>query len=68
MFEDLKSNNARSPVRRARVQASKLRSRLPAEPKILTIVGDESKRKGTDRLTSHQIDQIIEKARATKKH
>jgi len=67
MFEDLKSKEARSPARRARIQTSKLRSRLPAEPNVLTIVGKESKRKGTDRLTSQQIDRIIRKARATKK-
>src|SRR5437667_12745694 len=29
------------------------------EPEVLTIIGEESKAKGTDVLTSHQIDRII---------
>jgi hypothetical protein len=29
------------------------------EPEVLTIVGRESQRNGTDRLTERQIDQII---------
>jgi prevent-host-death family protein len=34
------------------------------EPEVLRIIGEESKRKGTDALTSRQIDQIIKTTRA----
>lgn len=34
------------------------------EPEVLRIIGEESKRKGTDKLTSRQIDQAIKAARA----
>jgi len=37
------------------------------EPEILKIVGEESRRNGTDRLTSRQIDQLIKSTRARKK-
>lgn len=37
------------------------------EPEILRIIGEESKRNGTDKLTSRQIDAIIKKARAEKR-
>lgn len=37
------------------------------EPEILRIIGEESKRKGTDTLTSSQIDQAIKKTRARKR-
>ena len=36
------------------------------EPEILKAIGEESKRKGTDALSSRQIDRIIEVARAKK--
>lgn len=36
------------------------------EPKVLRVIGEESKRKGTDKLTSQQIDQVIKSARAAK--
>ena len=36
------------------------------EPEVLAIIGRESKRKGTDSLTSRQIDRIIKAARALK--
>jgi len=36
------------------------------EPEILKAIGEESKRKGTDALSSRQIDRIIEAARAKK--
>lgn len=36
------------------------------EPEVLAILGRESKRKGTDSLTSRQIDRIIKAARALK--
>lgn len=37
------------------------------EPEILRVLGQESKRKGTNRLTSRQIDRIIAKARTRKR-
>lgn len=36
------------------------------EPEALRVIGEESKRKGTDRLTSREIDQEIKAARAYK--
>ena len=36
------------------------------EPEVLRILGEESRRNGTDSLTSQQIDQIIKVARAKK--
>jgi prevent-host-death family protein len=36
------------------------------EPEVLKVIGDESKRNGTDKLTSRQIDQIIKDTRAQK--
>jgi hypothetical protein len=41
-----------------------LRKRLaPHEKEILKAIGEESKQKGTNTLTSRQIDRIIMKAR-----
>ncbi|MGC1872832.1 MAG: type II toxin-antitoxin system Phd/YefM family antitoxin [Acidobacteriaceae bacterium] len=37
------------------------------EPEVLRIIGEESRRKGTNALTSRQIDQVIESTRAQKK-
>ena len=34
------------------------------EPEVLKIVGEESKRNGTDSLTSRQIDRIVKASRA----
>jgi hypothetical protein len=34
------------------------------EPDILRVIGEESQRKGTDKLTSRHIDQAIKAARA----
>jgi hypothetical protein len=34
------------------------------EPEVLKAIGEESRRKGTDKLTSRQIDQAIKAARA----
>src|SRR3974390_3432979 len=34
------------------------------EPDVLRIIGEESQRNGTDKLTSRQIDQVIKAARA----
>ena len=36
------------------------------EPEVLRLIGEESKRKGTDKLTSRQIDQVIKAARTQK--
>lgn len=36
------------------------------EPEVLTLIGQESKRKGTDKLTSRQIDHVIQATRAQK--
>lgn len=36
------------------------------EPGVLALLGEESKRNGTDRLTSRQIDSIIRATRAKK--
>ncbi len=36
------------------------------EPEVLRVIGEESRRKGTDKLTSRQIDQEIKAARAEK--
>lgn len=38
-----------------------------AEPEILKVIGEESKRKGTASLSSRQIDRAIREARAQKK-
>jgi prevent-host-death family protein len=37
------------------------------EPEVLRAIGEESQRKGTDKLTSRQIDQIIKATRAQKR-
>lgn len=37
------------------------------EPEVLKVIGEESQRKGTDALTSRQIDEVIKAARAMKK-
>jgi prevent-host-death family protein len=36
------------------------------EPEILRVLGVESKRQGTDKLTSRQIDKVINAARRSK--
>ena len=36
------------------------------EPEVLKVLGEESKRKRTDKLTSRQIDLVIKAARAQK--
>jgi prevent-host-death family protein len=36
------------------------------EPEVLRIIGEESQRKGTDKLSSRQIDQVIKATRAQK--
>lgn len=36
------------------------------EPEVLKAIGEESKRKGTNTLTSRQIDRVIQAARAKK--
>jgi prevent-host-death family protein len=37
------------------------------EPEVLRIIGEESERKGTSKLTARQIDQVIKKSRVQKK-
>ena len=37
------------------------------EPRVLRMIGEESKRKGTNALTSQEIDRIIKATRATGK-
>jgi prevent-host-death family protein len=37
------------------------------EPEVLRIIGEESKRNGTNSLTSRKIDQVIKATRAQKK-
>ena len=37
------------------------------EPEVLRIIGEESKRNGTNAITSRQIDRVINKVRAEKK-
>jgi hypothetical protein len=36
------------------------------EPKVLKVIGEESERNGTSKLTSRQIDRIIKAARSLK--
>src|SRR5215472_5575966 len=36
------------------------------EPEVLRVIGEESKRKGTGKLTSRQIDQVVKSARTEK--
>jgi len=36
------------------------------EPEVLRAIGEESRRKGTAKLTARQIDQVIKAARAEK--
>lgn len=37
------------------------------EPEVLRVIGEESRRKGTNKLTSRQIDRVIHKVRARKR-
>ena len=37
------------------------------EPEVLRLIGEESRRKGTDKLTSRDIDQEIKAVRAAKR-
>jgi len=37
------------------------------EPEVLRIIGEESQRKGTDKLTSREIEQEIKAARVAKR-
>jgi hypothetical protein len=43
-----------------------VRSATP-EPEILRIIGEESKRRGTDKLSSREIDQEIKAVRSAKR-
>jgi prevent-host-death family protein len=37
------------------------------EPEVLRVIGEESKSKGTDKLSSREIDKVIKAARAEQK-
>ena len=37
------------------------------EPEVLRIIGEVSKRNGTDKMTSREIDEVIKEARAEKR-
>ena len=37
------------------------------EPEVLRVIGEESRRKGTDKLSSAQIDRVIKAARLRKR-
>lgn len=37
------------------------------EPEVLRAIGEESRSKGTDKLTSRQVDQIVKATRAQKR-
>jgi hypothetical protein len=37
--------------------------RAEPEPEVLKLIGEDSERKGTDRLTSRQIDRVIDATR-----
>ena len=41
--------------------------RVVPEPEVLRIIGRESKQKGTNKLSSRQIDQIIKAARKARR-
>ena len=36
------------------------------EPEVLRVISEESRRKGTDKLTTQQIDKVIKAARANR--
>jgi len=36
------------------------------EPEVLRLIGEESRRKGTDKLSSRQIDRLIKAVRASR--
>jgi len=38
------------------------------EPEVLRVIGEESRRNGTDKLSSRQIDQVIKATRAPKRN
>ena len=37
------------------------------EPEVLRVIGEESRRKGTDKLTSRKINRVIQAVRARRK-
>jgi hypothetical protein len=41
--------------------------RAAPEPEVLRVIGEDSQRNGTSRLTTGEIDQIIKATRAQKK-
>jgi hypothetical protein len=51
----------RQPKKRSGLQT------VPTEPEILKVIGEQSRRNGTDKLTSRQIDETVKAYRKTKK-
>jgi hypothetical protein len=54
------------PGTAGRKKGAKAVSALPAEPEVLRVIGEESERNGTSKLTLRQINQTIKAARAAK--
>ena len=50
----------------ARANFGKLLRLAAPVPEVLRVIGEESRKKGTDKLTSRQIDRVIKPARAGK--
>lgn len=60
------ANGGRAITRGALRRVSEYVSIAAPEPEVLRIVGEESVKNGTNRLTSRQIDRIIRIARANR--
>jgi hypothetical protein len=52
------------PMQR-KLQKNRSRLAIPV-PEVLRLIGSESRRKGTDRLSSSQIDRVIKAVRTRK--
>jgi len=60
-------NSWGKPGERAALLSIRKYVRLAArEPEVLRTIGEESKRRGTDKLTARRIDQVIQATRARK--
>jgi hypothetical protein len=53
-------------VRKARSNRRTNKPGIACELEVFRIIGEESRRKGTDKLSSRDIDRIIKAARAQK--
>ena len=51
---------------KSKPDARQVKTTKPDDRDVLTIIGKESQRNGTDALTDRQIDRIIETARKTR--